>query len=681
MKEYIFTYDALKKMKEKGANLCWKDISKKQLYYLFVEEKRLSSQIAKLYDVTTSAVSSKRAKFNIKQKDIVVNKLIEDERKFLKEYRGIITRKETEQILNITKAAAMQFDKNKPCNNIMLSLKHKDLVNRNKKVADIISESGFFRPAKENTMSPYETEAILGEHFNVLDGIINDVGNEQWFCLYDRFKNGYYDSVLIPDEIIEECFYDIMFDAKDPDENLYNLNPGSEVIGKERAIKRIAIVRDFSDIKPSYIEILEEFRLFHNLYFDIKNGQYLKIYENGKEEEVIIIDGSCIKVKLKYLKEFLTYKEMSLIFYFNIKKRTENILKDRNYLNETFSLKDMMYNVIILKDYEDENICTIKYYGKKLIRGFKNRDELIRINDYSPDYVDFIADVDEYGNSVKFSCNPEKLIYYNVHKAGISYETRIFFKREVLEKYYRDYKKYSVFEDALKCGNSYKLPFKIENKKYIGVLLGDLGNILTYDEQLYWKSFNVAPDWIYKENSDNKTPNDFLFLREFEDFQKMWIKKHNWYLFKPLSEKEEYHIKTLHIPFADNQNEFDEQVRGLVKIIIDSVNEKELKKIINKPEIKGSISVLEEYLKQKNLKNYEKHIVFLRKLQTLRSVSIAHRKGKQYEEISKYFKIDKKPLEYVFTGILHNIIEFIKFLKTGTFSVTLEQIYYCPQLE
>lgn len=661
MKKYIFTYDALRKIKEAGAVLCWKDISEEQLRYLFVEEDRLSSQIADLYDVSKSAVSSRRAKYKIKQKDIVINKLVEDEKKLLKKYRGLITQKEIDQVLNITKMAAMQFNRNRPNNSIGISEKHIKLLNKNQKIVDIISESGFFKPSKDNTLNPYEVEAILGEHFDVLDNVINNIGCEQWLCVYEKFENGYYDSVLIPNEAISKCFIDIMYDVKESGDSLKTFE--NEIIGKERAVKRIVIIRDFSDIKPSYVEVLEEFRLFHNLYFDVRSGNYFKIYDNGREEEVIITDNNCIKIKLKYLKEFLTYKEMSLIFYFDIKKEVKNILKNRNYLNETFSVKNLMYNVIILKDFQNENVCTIKYYGKKLISGFKNREELMKINDYSSEFADFIIDVDEFGKDIKFSCNPERLAYYNVHKEGVSYDTKVFFKREVLEKYYRDYKKYTVNENLLKCGNAYKLPFNIENKKYIRVSLGDLGNVLTYDEQIYWKSFNVAPDWIYKENSDNKTPNDFLFLKEFENFQKMWIKTHNWYLFKPLSQKEEYHIKTLHIPFADNQNEFDEQVRGLVKIVIDSVNEKELKKIINKPEIKGSISVLEEYFKQSGALNYEAHIVFLRKLQTLRSVSIAHRKGKQYESIAKYFRIDKKPLENVFSDILSNMLKFFKFLK------------------
>jgi hypothetical protein len=53
------------------------------------------------------------------------------------------------------------------------------------------------------------------------------------------------------------------------------------------------------------MEISEEFRLFHNLYHDKTHDKYIAIDDNGDEQDVIICQEKCIKVKLKYLKQFL----------------------------------------------------------------------------------------------------------------------------------------------------------------------------------------------------------------------------------------------------------------------------------------------------------------------------------------------------------------------------------------
>jgi hypothetical protein len=67
--------------------------------------------------------------------------------------------------------------------------------------------------------------------------------------------------------------------------------------------------------------------------------------------------------------------------------------------------------------------------------------------------------------------------------------------------------------------------------------------------------------------------------------------------------------------------------------MIDSLNESEIVK--NTPggntEEKG-ISKLEIFLQAHQYPSYQQHIQFLRKLQSIRSSSVAHRKGKNYKK-------------------------------------------------
>ena len=125
---------------------------------------------------------------------------------------------------------------------------------------------------------------------------------------------------------------------------------------------------------------------------------------------------------------------------------------------------------------------------------------------------------------------------------------------------------------------------------------------------------------------------------------------------------------SIRIPILDNQQEFDSLVLSLVKVLIDSLNEKQLIKEINMPDeekqaLKG-IGKLEAWLKGKNATGFEPHIKFLRDLQELRSAGTGHRKGKSYEKISDTFQIGEKTYVDVFTDILQKTNQFMAYLKT-----------------
>lgn len=665
MKDYIFTYDALKKIKDAGGVLNWEEISEQQLKYLYLDEDILSSTIADLYNVTNSKVAYKRQKFKIKKMITQVrHKLLSDQKENLKKHLNLITQKEIDEFLEINDWVASQY---KSKQTIEFPPKYKKILDSNKRMFELVMENIKLIPSNDNSISLNELKEILGTHFHEIEKIGKQNNNTIWLEVFRKDEYSNYYPILIPDEMISTCLLDVSLSLDCANyEDIYSFSKNTIVIGTERKPKPLVFIRNFLNIKESYIEILEEFRLFHNLFYDKKTDNYYKIYENGSEEEVIVKKENSINIKSKYLKELLTYKEMSLLLFFDVKKDINTVLYDQIYVNETFTDTDFKFNVIIYSTSDDKD--TMKYCGKKIIRGFKSQEKIPQITHYfDGSYVDFIVDSDEYGKPIEFSCNPDKLSYWEVHKSGLNFDSEVYFKRKVLSKYYREYEKYSIKENCLRCGNFWELPFESINPNYVIVKLGNLGKILNYEEQLYWKCYNTPPNWIYTEENPDSLSKDFIFLKTFQEFQNKWIKKYNWYLFKPLSESDQYHLKTLHIPFADNLNEFEEQVRSLVKIFIDSINEKEIKKIINKPELKGSILLLENYFKAEKLQNFDSHLNFLRKLQTLRSVGIAHRKSSKYEEIAKYFKINKKPVQAVFCNILDNIIKIIKYIEKSLF--------------
>ena len=219
------------------------------------------------------------------------------------------------------------------------------------------------------------------------------------------------------------------------------------------------------------------------------------------------------------------------------------------------------------------------------------------------------------------------------------------------------------------------------HKNYIVVYLEDLGKELPCEEQQHWKNYNIVCDGTI---SDAKFKRDFLglfadaeisdlkFKSNFSYFQKQWYNKFGWYLFLPLNSDDEYNFNNIHIPIANTQDEFDHLVLSLVKTIIDSINEKEIKKLLKDTldkksgkELKGSISKLERWFEESNLIDFVEHIDFLRNLQNLRSSGTGHRKGSNYDKISKEFNLDSESYANVFDSILEKTNMFLSYLTNN----------------
>ena len=143
---------------------------------------------------------------------------------------------------------------------------------------------------------------------------------------------------------------------------------------------------------------------------------------------------------------------------------------------------------------------------------------------------------------------------------------------------------------------------------------------------------------------------------------------------QPLYSDDEHHFQSLRIPATDEQRDFDELVLGLTKILIDSLHVKRLNSLLSNEEREGvseeSIARLEAVLASRNVEGASDHTAFLRKLQSLRSSSSAHRKGSRYKKIAKQFDIEGQNLRDVFAGILCQALAvlnyFILLARSGT---------------
>ena len=530
---------------------------------------------------------------------------------------------------------------------------------------------------------------------------IPGLGREPWATVYlDKVtedENLGVFSALIPNAYVETSLSHLSWDLHIEDGHpacVVKHSQGDEEVsylrfGNSDQIEPFVIHRSFHGIRESYNEILEEFRHFHRLYHDFEKNQLLKFDERGDETVVAKIEANKVEVRLKEVRQFLAIKKMHLAIYFDSKRYSELLLDD--FLVKLESEENLTYHKLEYKEdltyYEirasSERIFRTETHkslsnlrGKKLISPFSlNRCGMWPFEEREEeDYINFIIGLHENGDSVQYSCDPDGLAnYFGANPDAPNHLTPVFFSREVLTKYYAHPERYSVEDGFLRCQGLWGLKLDNNHHEYIVVFLGDLGEALSADEQMYWRSYNVLPEGKISKSNFKRSflarptaPEqiDLMFKACFIRFLENWKAVMGWSIFLKLAEADQHLFEALHIPLTNSQAEFDSQILALTKLMIDSLNENEIVKATpgDNTERKG-ISKFDQFLKAHQYPSHHQLIQFLRKLQNLRSSSVAHRKGDNYKKIAKTLGLREGNRADVLKGILVEATDFLLSLE------------------
>ena len=450
----------------------------------------------------------------------------------------------------------------------------------------------------------------------------------------------------------------------------------------DNGIEPLIINREFNESqinygkRRKYNEISEEFRLFHNLYHDREKEEYIKIDDEGNEHTVAVVEPDRIQIRLKEIRQFLAIKEMYLSIQFSFKG-------DSAYSPEELGVGedergDKGETKPIRKSTSDGDICWRHWRsgprpdirilnGKRLIKPLPKSKSGSWEFVEERKYVEFIIDVDENGEEITHTSDaPHSL-------------APVHFRKQVLDKYYDKPSMYSVEDSRVSCP-WWAVRIDNHHDDKVIVLLRDLSS-LTYTEQKHWQIYNILPEGgLSKTYFERDLQGSFtvtsdhpehLFKHRYAHLQQDSEKYLGWQLLKRLDPRDEHHLKRLRVLSTDEQSDFDDLVLSLTKILIDSLNEKELKKLISleqeqnltpeqKKNIKG-IGWLEIALNSCGVEDAADHITFLRKLQSLRSSGSAHLKGSNYQKIANYFGIESKGLRSVFAGILSKAVDVLDY--------------------
>lgn len=494
----------------------------------------------------------------------------------------------------------------------------------------------------------------------------------------------FFQSYLVPADRTEEQLKIDTYDAYGllrPGVTVYGAWDSGEAAyykwGNNTSIEPLVIKRDYNDLARDNIEIVEEFRFLFNLYYNSQSKEYVDL-ENDTSV-VKISDDNLVSIHKRYLKSYLAIKNMALIIH--IDSRCTDIVEDI-FPTDSFDYRNddntVFYTVNIGRGHngiQEENFSIL--FGKKVLFGCKLKDCNIWPYNEKKQYIEFIVGVDDNGRELHYTCDPSKLSnYFGANPDAPHYLTPIFFDSAVLSKYYSNPEKYKVDDGIIRCGTLWSLYIDNQNTGYVSAYLGDLGrNLPSEQEQHYWRGFNKALDAKLSATKFKRDfmalpassqSQDFVFKNTYVKTNRQFAEKAGWPLFLELDEQDRYNFEGLRIPINNSIVEMDMLVLSLVKVLLDSLNEKEIVSHLTGTyeKLVGSIAKLEVWFQEKQLTGYQDHIKFLRNLQELRSSGTGHRKGKSYQKISKVFDIQKENYTETFSNILESATLFLNYINT-----------------
>ena len=444
--------------------------------------------------------------------------------------------------------------------------------------------------------------------------------------------------------------------------------------GVENGVEPLIINRDFHRVREGYNEISEEFRHFHRLYHDRKTEKYIKIDDAGNEEVVAVVKSNQIDIRLKEIRQFLAVKEMYLSIRFDFTDYSVHPLKVlgiESNLQGCFKRDGLVCWTHSSIDIDSEPSKSMSWLmGKRLIKPLpKSKSGFGDFAVQDREYVEFIFDVDDNGDEICHTCDPEKLGFP---------AARIHFSKKVLDKYYNEPGKYTVRDSEVSCGSLWGVKIDNHAPDKVCVMFRDLRH-LPYREQQHWRAHNILPEGgvsetFFRRNVQGEWANsdqpDLLFKQHYELLRRACDECLGWQLLKPLGSGDEYRLQRIRVPAVEEESHFKDLVSDLTSVLIDrSLNKKRLKDLIPVAQRKGlkkSIDFLESALTLRKIAGSEKHICFLRSLWDLRTTrSSAHPEilgDERYERAAKHFGLDDMHRREAFAKILEQAVEFLEFL-------------------
>ena len=357
---------------------------------------------------------------------------------------------------------------------------------------------------------------------------------------------------------------------------------------------------------------------------DPKGTQLIKVESDGSESVAAEITERSVKVRSNLLKQYQAARQLDLLlfiesirFFAGLDKSTDfDALHEEQTTADAYSL---FHAGVIPSDDRPFSL----YSAKKVLPPPARRKAAVwPYARPAETYPDFIIGEDAAGNPVRYTCDHHKLAnYFGANPDAPHYLTSVFFRREVLQRYFERPEKYAVSDGRLSCGSLWGVQIDNNHPDYVMVFFGDLGRDLPASERDYWRSFNIPPVGGMSPTNFRRSflghfaepeAADLVFKSDYKRFRSAWAKTMGWDLLRELEPDDAHVLQRFRVPLSDSQPEFEAQVLSLTKLLVDYLNDKQLVTLLGS-KIPGeqSIGKLERWLTQEGYPEVERDIAFL----------------------------------------------------------------------
>ncbi len=530
---------------------------------------------------------------------------------------------------------------------------------------------------------------------DLIEDLLPKIGREPWQSLYVSTNGPLYRfgmwCALLEEEVVASALshdsWDLTIGDSRPGFSLSRTDD-KEVItyhrtGGHDGVWPLVFYRTFNGAFPGYLEVSEEFRLYHGLAEDKERGLLLSFDDSGREIDVVRGMPTEVQARLKYLRQFQAATRLHLAIYLDsVRYSTLPLAQVPSGERERVETEGSS------RWRRDIAEAGLSQHGKTFSRLLckviiappsQERAGIWPFGDTgNQKAVAFIFGVDDDGNDLEHTSDPDSLSnYFGANPTAPHYLTPVFFRREVLAKYFAEPERYNVSDGRLACLDLWSCQIDNDLDSYVVVFLGDLGRDLPYEERLHWRQFNVQPEGGVSETNFRRSflaqfapaqSPDLVFRAVYSQVVSDWDKMFGWPLFLTPSPADAHLLSTVRIPVTNSQAELDEQVGHLAKLLVDSLNEKDLaaRAGILDTGTKG-IGKLASFLEETRFPERDEFVQLLRDLQTLRSTGSAHRKGSAYGKIVVKLGLGKTKKSDAIR----------RFLEAVTRALQALHLYYC----
>jgi hypothetical protein len=277
--------------------------------------------------------------------------------------------------------------------------------------------------------------------------------------------------------------------------------------------------------------------------------------------------------------------------------------------------------------------------------------------------------------------------------------TVVHFRKQVLDKYYNEPSKYTVEDSMVHCG---MWSMKIDNHAphKVCVFLDELGVSLPYEEQLYWRAYNIPPEGgvsetgvyqLEREEGSGIPPEggvsetfgrcnfggewassnqpDLLFKQSYDKLQRACGECLGWEILEMPGPGDEDRLRSLRVPTVNEKSHLKNLILDLAVLLVELLNQKRLKGLIpagERNQAKGEINRLEYVLSTREVAAVAKHVSFLEYLWDLRNTySKAHIENlddDRYKSAAVHFDLENLNYQEGGAKILEEAVEFLDFL-------------------